>query len=248
MTVTQPLGSPTVQTVMSPIIPPPTSTTTVPSMSKVASPQVGPSNPDPVTTQQLQHLPLGVSHVSRGQQMAPAQQVGCPQGMPAIMGNFVPAAVPPQQMPLNITMMPPPGIPAATCQVGIQPQMMPVSSMANHQHPMVPGIGQMPVIVSVQPGMDGLPHGMPHLPENVTQMPGAPQLVQMHPVPMTTLPMVPPLPQITCSEMPTSITSANLCDVTHGADASCTDISSCQPPIKQWECEWQYESTRVPSL
>ena len=210
MAVTQPLGSPTVQTVMSPVIPPPTSTTTVPCMSKVASPQAGPSNPDPVTTQQLQQMPLGVSHISHGQQMAPAQQVGThlsqhqgmPQGMPAMMGNFVPASVPPQQMPLNITMMPPPGIPAPTCQVAIQSQMMPVSSMANHQHPIVPGIGQMPVIVSVQPGMDGLPHGMPHLPENVTQMPGAPQLVQMHPVPMTTLPMVPSLPQITCSEMP----------------------------------------------
>ena len=189
----QPIGSPVVQTVMSPVIPHPTPTTTVPAMSKA-----GLTNPDPATTQQLQQLPLATSHISHGQQMV---HPSVHQGLP-MMGNFVPAVAPPQ-MPLNLTVMPPPGAAAPTCQVAVQPQMMPVSSMAHHQHPMVAGIGQMPVIVSVQPGMDGVPHGMPQLPENVAQMAGTPQqLLQMHPVPMTTLPMPPPLQPITCSDMP----------------------------------------------
>lgn len=137
----QPIGSPVVQTVMSPVIPHPTPTTTVPAMSKA-----GLTNPDPATTQQLQQLPLATSHISHGQQMV---HPSVHQGLP-MMGNFVPAVAPPQ-MPLNLTVMPPPGAAAPTCQVAVQPQMMPVSSMAHHQHPMVAGIGQMPVIVSVQP-------------------------------------------------------------------------------------------------
>lgn len=201
--VSQSLGSPALHTPMSPVIPHPTTTTAVPALVKVTSPQTGLTNPDPVTTQQLQ-MPPGTSHmhINHGQQMVPGQQVGAQpthQGMP-MMGNFI-SAVPPQQVPPNLTMMPPPGVSASTCQVTIQPQMMSVNSMAHHQHPMVSGISQMPVIVSLQPGMDGLPHSMPHLPENITQMAGAPHLVQMHPVPMTTLPMPPPLQPITCSDM-----------------------------------------------
>lgn len=184
---------------MSPVIPHPTPTTTIPATSKITPPQ---ANPDPVTTQQLQQL--SASHISHGQQTVPGQQAGAHpshhQGLPVI-GNFVPG-VPPQQVPLNLTMMAPPGVPAPTCQVAVQPQMMPVSSMAHHQHPVIPGMAQMPVIVSVQPGIDGLPHGMPHLPENVAQMAGAPQLVPMHPVPITTLPIPPPLQPMTCSDIP----------------------------------------------
>lgn len=207
--VSQALVSPTPNTVMSPVIPHPTPTTSVPAMPKMSPLQTGLSNPSgvsipAVTTEHVQQLPLATSHMSHVQQMVPGQQVGVPvnqqQGLP-LMGNFVPG-VPTQQMPLNLAMMqPPPGAQAPTCQVAVQPQMMPVSSMANHQHAMVPGIGQMPVIVSVQPGIDGLQHGMPHLPENITQMPGGTPLVQMHPIPMTTLPMPPPLQPITCSDM-----------------------------------------------
>lgn len=202
--------TPNTCTVMSPVIPHPTPTTSVPAMPKMSQLQTGLSNPPgvqsgpAVTTEHVQQMPLATSHVSHAQQMVPAQQVGVHmnqhQGLP-MMGNFVPG-VPAQQMPLNLAMMqPPPGAQAPTCQVAVQPQMMPVSSMANHQHPMVPGIGQMPVIVSVQPGIDGLQHGMPHLPENIAQMAGGTPLVQMHPIPMTTLPMPPPLQPITCSDM-----------------------------------------------
>lgn len=198
MTVTRPLASPTVHKVMSPVIPHPTPTTAVPSMVKPSLSQPGPV--DPVTTQQLQQPLLGASHIGHGQQTAGAHSSQL-QGVSAVMGNFVPA-VPPPQMPLNIAMMPPPGVAAPTCQVAVQPQMMPTSSMAHHQHTVVPGIGQLPVLVSVQPGIDGLPHGMPQLAENVSQIAGAPQLVQMHPVPMTTLPMPPPLQPITCSDIP----------------------------------------------
>lgn len=210
MAVSQPIVSPTPNTVMSPVIPHPTSTTSVPAMPKISPPQTGLPNPsgvpDPaVTTEHVHQLPLATSHISHAQQMVPAQQVGVQmsqqQGLP-LMGNFVPG-VPTQQMPMNLAMMQPapPGAQAPTCQVAVQPQMMPVSSMANQQHPVVPGIGQMPVIVSVQPGIDGLQHGMPHLPENISQMAGGTPLVQMHPIPMTTLPMPPPLQPITCSDM-----------------------------------------------
>ena len=139
----------------------------------------------------MQQLPVAASHISRAQQMDPGQHVvvhtSQQQGMPS-MGNFVPG-FPAQQLPLNLAMMQPAtGAQAPTCQVAVQPQIMPVSSMAN-QHPVVPGIGHMPVIVSVQPGMDGLQHGMPHLPENITQMTGGTPLVQMHPIPLTTFPL-----------------------------------------------------------
>lgn len=191
---------------MSPVIPHPTTTSLVPPLAKMTSPQTGPANhiAVPVSAQQSQQpMTLGSSHMNHAQQMVSGQQVGTQpgqQGMP-MMGNFIPA-VSPQQMPLNLTMMPPPGTSVPTCQVALQPQMMPVSSVAPHQSPVVPGISQMPVIVSVQPGIDGLPHGMQHLPENVGQMTGTPHLVQVHPVPMTTLPMPPPLQPITCSDMP----------------------------------------------
>ena len=214
--VSQPLVSPTVNTAMSttpntvipPLTPHSTPTTSGTAIPKVEPLQVGLSNPSgisnpAVTTEHMQQLPLVASHISHAQQMAPGQHVGVhmsqQQGMPS-MGNFVPG-FPAQQLPLNLAMMQPAtGAQAPTCQVAVQPQIMPVSSMAN-QHPVVPGIGQMPVIVSVQPGMDGLQHGMPHLPENVTQMTGGTPLVQMHPIPLTTLPLPPPLQPITCSDM-----------------------------------------------
>lgn len=217
MAVSQPLVSPTTNTVMSttpntvmsPVTPHPTPTTSGAAMPKATPLQSGLSNPSgvsnpAVTTEHMQQLPLATSHISHAQQIVPGQQVGVhmsqQQGMP-LLGNFVPG-VPAQQMPLNLAMMQPPtGAQAPTCQVAVQSQMMPVSSMANHQHPVVPGIGQMPVIVSVQPGMDGLQHGMPHLPENIAQMTGGTPLVQMHPIPLTTLPMPPPLQPITCSDL-----------------------------------------------
>jgi len=215
--VSQPLASPSVNTVMCttpntvipPLTPHPTPTTSGTAIPKVAPLQASLSNPSgisnpAVTTEHMQQLPVAASHISHAQQMVPGQHVGVhmsqQQGMPS-MGNFVPG-FPAQQMPLNLTMMQPAtGVQAPTCQVAVQPQMMPVSSMANHQHPVVPGIGQMPVIVSVQPGMDGLQHGLPHLPENITQMTGGTPLVQMHPIPLTTLPLPPPLQPITCSDM-----------------------------------------------
>lgn len=184
---------------MSPVISHPTTAALVPPLAKMTFPQTGPANHIAVSVseqQSQQPMALGSSHMNHAQQMVSGQQVGTQpgqQGMP-LMGNFIPA-VSPQQMPLNLTMMPP------TCQVAVQPQMMPVNSVAPHQPQVVPGISQMPVIVSVQPGIDGLPHGMPHLPENVGQMTGAPHLVQVHPVPLTTLPMPPPLQPITCSDM-----------------------------------------------
>jgi len=214
--VSRPLVSPTGSrflsttptTVMSPLTPHPTPTTSGASMPKVTPLQSGLSNPSggsnpAVTTEPMQQLPVAASHISHAQQMVPGQHVGVhmsqQQGMPS-MGNFVPG-FPAQQISLNLAMMQPQtGAQAPTCQVTVQPQMMPVSSMANHQHPVVPGIGQMPVIVSVQPGMDGLQHGMPHLPENITQMTGGTPLVQMHPIPLT-LPLPPPLQPITCSDM-----------------------------------------------
>ena len=215
--VSQSLASPTVNTIMSstpnavipPLTPHPTPTTSSAAILKVAPLQAGLSSPSGISnpavkTEHMQQLPVAASHFSHVQQMVPGQQVGVhmsqQQGMPS-MGNFVPG-FPAQQMPLNLGMMQPAtGAQAPTCQVAVQPQMMPVSSMANHQHPVVPAIGQMPVIVSVQPGMDGLQHGMPHLPENITQMTGGTPLVQMHPIPLTTLPLPPPLHPITCSDM-----------------------------------------------
>lgn len=214
--MSQPLASPTVNTVMSttpntvipPLTPHPTSTTSGTATPKVAPVQAGLSNPSrisnpAVTTEHMQQLSMAASHISHVQQMVPGQHVGVQmsqqQGMPS-MGNFVPG-FPAQQLPLNVAMMQPAtGAQAPTCQVAVQPQIMPVSCMAN-QHPVVPGIGQMPVIVSVQPGMDGLQHGMPHLPENITQMTGGTPLVQMHPIPLTTLPLPPPLQPITCSDI-----------------------------------------------
>ena len=208
--------SPTVNTVMSTtpntviptLTPHSTPTTSASAIPKVEPLQVGLSNPSgisnpAVTTEHMQQLPVAASHISHAQQMVPGQHVGVhmsqQQGMPS-MGNFVPG-FPAQQLPLNLAMMQPAaGAQAPTCKVAVQPQIMPVSSMAN-QHPVVPGIGQMPVIVSVQPGMDGLQHGMPHLPENITQMTGGTPLVQMHPIPLTTLPLPPPLQPITCSDM-----------------------------------------------
>lgn len=217
MAVSQPLVSPTANTVMSPtpntvvssVNPRPTPTISVPAISKVTPLQTGLSNPSgasspALTTEHVQQLPLASSHISYAQQMVPGQHVGIHmsqhhQGLP-LMGNFVPGV--PEQMPMNLAMMqPPPGAQVPTCQVAVQPQMMPVSSMAHHQHPMVSGIGQMPVIVSVQPGIDGLHHGMPHFPEHLSQMAGGASLVQMHPIPMTTLPMPPPLQPITCSDL-----------------------------------------------
>ena len=214
--VSQPLVSPTGNRVMSttpntvipPLTPHPTPTTSGAAMPKLTPLQVGLSSPSGVsnsvvTTEHMQQLPEAASHISHAQQMGPGQHVGVHmsqhQGMPS-MGNFVPG-FPAQQMSLNLAMMQPQtGAHTPTCQVAVQPQMMPVSSMANHQHPMVPGIGQLPVIVSVQPGMDGLQHGMPHLPENISQMTGGTPLVQMHPIPLT-LPLPPPLQPITCSDM-----------------------------------------------
>ena len=165
--MSQPLVSPTVNTAMSttpntvipPLTPHSTPTTSGTAIPKVEPLQVGLSNPSgisnpAVTTEHMQQLPLVASHISHAQQMAPGQHVGVhmsqQQGMPS-MGNFVPG-FPAQQLPLNLAMMQPAtGAQAPTCQVAVQPQIMPVSSMAN-QHPVVPGIGQMPVIVSVQPG------------------------------------------------------------------------------------------------
>ena len=214
--VSQSLVSPTVNTVMSTtpntVIPPLTPhfkpTTSGTASPKVEPPQAGLSNPSEisnpaVTTEHIQQLPVVASHISHVQQMVPGQHVGVhmshQQGMPS-MGNFAPG-FPAQQLPLNLSMMQPTtGAQAPTCQVAVQPQIMPVSCVAN-QHPVVPGIGQMPVIVSVQPGMDGLQHGMPHLPENITQMTGGTPLVQMHPIPLTTLPLPPPLQPITCSDL-----------------------------------------------
>ena len=214
--VSQPLVSPTVNTAMSTtpntvvptLSPHSTPTTSGSAIPKVEPLHVGLSNPSGIsnpaaTTEHMQQLPVAASHISHAQQMVPGQHVGVhmsqQQGMPS-MGNFVPG-FPAQQLPLNLAMMQPAtGAQAPTCQVAVQPQIMPVSSMAN-QHPVVPGIGQMPVIVSVQPGMDGLQHGMPHLPENITQMTGGTPLVQMHPIPLTTLPLPPPLQPITCSDM-----------------------------------------------
>ena len=215
--MSHPVVSPTVNPVMSttpnttipPLTPHPTPTTLGTAIPKMAPLQTGLSNPSGISnptvkTEHMQQLPMAASHISHGQQMVPGQHVGVhmsqQQGMPS-MGNFVPG-FPAQQVPLNLAMMQPAtGAQAPTCQVVVQPQMLPVSSMANHQHPVVPGIGQMPVIVSVQPGMDGLQHGLPQLPENITQMTGGTPLVQMHPIPLTTLPLPPPLQPITCSDM-----------------------------------------------
>lgn len=187
---------------MSPVVSPTTLTASMPSMNKSSLQQTIPS--DPITTQQTQQLQMNTAHVNHSPQMAVGQQ-GQPQpsqhqGVPAMMSGFVPTAtVVPQQLPLSIAMMPPSGIPA-TCATA-QPQVMQVSSMSHHQHSVVPGIGQMPVIVSVPAGMDGLPQSMPQLPENLAQMAAATQLVQMHPVTMTTLPMAPSLQPVSCSDV-----------------------------------------------
>lgn len=192
------------------MIPHPSITTSVPAGPKATPLQAGLSNPpgltNPVvTTQHVQQMPLPRSQISQVQQMVPEQQGGVPLGQQqgiALMGNFVPG-VSPQGLPINLAMMPPP--PAShtpTCQVAAQPQMMPVSSIAHQQHPIqVSGMSQMPVIVSIPPGMDGLQPGMPHLPENIAQMAGGASMMQMHPIPMTTLPMPPPLQPITCGDM-----------------------------------------------
>ena len=204
------LASPTPNTAMSPVIPHPIITTSVPTGSKATSPHSGLPNPSgltnpAVTTQHVQHIPLPSGQISQVQQMVPGQQGGVSLGQQqgiALMGNFVPG-VSPQGMPINLAMMPPP--PAGhtpTCQVAAQPQMMPISSIAHQQHPMqVSGMSQMPVIVSMPPGMDGLQPGMPHLPENIAQMAAGAPMMQMHPIPMTTLPMPPPLQPITCGDM-----------------------------------------------
>ena len=199
------MTSPTPNTAASPVIPHPTPTTSVLTGSKATPLQAGLSNPSvvtnpAVTTQHVQQIPLSASQISHVQQMVPGQHGGVhlnqQQGM-ALMGNFVPG-VSPQQMPMNLAMMQPP----PTCQVAAQPQMMPISSIAHHQHSMqVSGMSQMPVIVSVQPGMDGLQPGMPHLPENIAQMAGGAPMVQMHHIPITTMPMPPPLQPITCGDM-----------------------------------------------
>lgn len=145
------------------MIPHPSITTSVPAGPKATPLQAGLSNPpgltNPVvTTQHVQQMPLPRSQISQVQQMVPEQQGGVPLGQQqgiALMGNFVPG-VSPQGLPINLAMMPPP--PAShtpTCQVAAQPQMMPVSSIAHQQHPIqVSGMSQMPVIVSIPPGMD----------------------------------------------------------------------------------------------
>ena len=171
-------------------VPPATSPSIVPSVAKVSLPQPVPL--DPVKTEKLQP---GTVHVNHSRQIATGQEVRPQQGASAMMSSFVPAVVS-QQLSLNMAMMPSPGIPASS-QVAVQSQVMPVSSMA--QHSVVSSISQMPVIVSVPTGMDGFPHGLPQLPENVTPMTGAAQLIQMHPVPMTTIPMPPPPQPVTGS-------------------------------------------------
>lgn len=177
-------------TLQSSTVPPATSPSIVPSVAKVSLPQPVPL--DPVKTEKLQP---GTVHVNHSRQIATGQEVRPQQGASAMMSSFVPAVVS-QQLSLNMAMMPSPGIPASS-QVAVQSQVMPVSSMA--QHSVVPSISQMPVIVSVPTGMDGFPHGLPQLPENVTPMTGAAQLIQMHPVPMTTIPMPPPPQPVTGS-------------------------------------------------
>lgn len=198
--VTQTLESAALPTVMSPVVSPTTLTASMPSMNKSSLQQTIPL--DPITTQQTQQLRLNTAHVNHSPQMAAGQQ-GQPQpsqhqGVPSMMSSFVPTAVP-QQLPLSMTMMPPSGIPA-TCAT-VQPQGMQASSASHHQHTVVPGIGQIPVIVSMPGGMDGLPQGMPQLPESLAQMATATHLVHMHPVTVTTLPMAPSLQPVSCSEV-----------------------------------------------
>ena len=187
---------------MSPVVSPTTLTASMPSMNKSSLQQT--IHLDPITTQQTQQLRMNTAHVNHSPQMAAGQQ-GQPQpsqhqGVPSnsMMSSFVPTVVP-QQLPLSMAMMPSSGIPA-TCAT-VQPQVMQASSVSHHQHTMVPGIGQIPVIVSVPGGMDGLPQGMPQIPENLTQVATATHLVHMHPVTVTTLPMAPSLQPVSCSDV-----------------------------------------------
>ena len=193
--VTRAVMSPNISSMATPLVGHATPITSLPETSKVAPQQSGlpsPAESSGHVTTEMQHPPLTPA--------APLMQpvgtaMGQNQGL-AVVGNFVPT-LHSQQVSLGMAVVSHPGVPASTGGVVVQSQMIPDSSVAHHQPAMVPSMAQMPVIVSVQPGISD---GLQQAPGNVAQMAGAAPFVQVHSVPITTLPVPPPLQPITCSD------------------------------------------------